>query len=64
MTDEFDDTDGRNLLRLLHKYVREFAPDIPQTISALAEDLAMSMDRTRVEDEQLYLDIVQTIGVT
>jgi hypothetical protein len=44
--------------------VREFAPDIPQTISALAEDLAMSMDRTRVEDEQLYLDIVQTIGVT
>jgi len=61
---EFDDTDSRMLLKLLHKYVLEFAPDIPQTISALAEDLAMSMDRTSDEDERLAQEITNTEGVT
>lgn len=60
---EFDDTDSRMLLMLLHKYVQKFAPDIPQTISGLAEDLTMSMDRTTDEDERLYLEITNTIGV-
>lgn len=58
---EFDDTDSRMLLKLLHKYVKEFAPDIPVTIPALAEDLAMSMDRTTAQDEQMYLDIQEVL---
>lgn len=62
--DIFTDDESRQLLRLLHKYVMAFAPDIPQTIAALAEDLAMSMDRTRESDEALYLEIVNAGGVT
>jgi len=48
---EFDENDTRELLRLLHKYQKSFAPDLPQTIPALAEDLAMSLDETSAIDD-------------
>lgn len=35
----FTDEDGVQLIKLLHKYVTLFSPDIPQTLSALTEDL-------------------------
>lgn len=53
----FDDNDARELLRLLHKYVENYTPDLPQTIPALAADLAMSMDRTTNEDDRMRVEI-------
>lgn len=53
MTDE----EIRQLLKLLHKYQEEYAPDLPQTIPALAEDLAQSLDRTSDEDDLLSIGI-------
>jgi len=55
--EEISDAECRMLLVLLHKYVVSLSPDIPQTIPALAEDLAMSQDRTSDEDERMYLEI-------
>jgi hypothetical protein len=40
MTDE----QALELLKLLYLYVRTYEPDIPQTISALAEDLAAAQE--------------------
>lgn len=57
MNEEFDDRDSLNLLRLLDKYQKCFAPDLPQTVSALAEDLAMSMEPTSDEADQLRQEI-------
>lgn len=42
----FTEQDSRQLLMLLHKFAVSYEPDLPQTISALAEDLAMSQDVT------------------
>ena len=42
--DEFSTKDAIELLRLLHKYVKTYTPDIPQTILALVEDIEMSVD--------------------
>lgn len=42
----FTDQESRQLLMLLHKYGENYTPDLPQTIPALAEDLAMSQDVT------------------
>ena len=42
----FTEQDSRQLLMLLHKYALTYIPDLPQTIPALAEDLAMSQDVT------------------
>lgn len=38
-------SDGQvyEMLQLLHMYVTEVTPDIPQTLSALADDLADSL---------------------
>lgn len=52
-----DDREVLELLRLLHKYIVAYSPDIPQTIPALAEDLAMSLDHTSVEADQMRADI-------
>jgi hypothetical protein len=46
MDEGFTDDDSRKLLNLLHAYVINYAPDIPQTIPALASDLAESLDET------------------
>lgn len=56
------DYEALQLLTLLHQYVTEYAPDIPQTISALAEDLAMSMDRTSDAADELRQQIEAAIG--
>lgn len=52
-----DDHESRELLRRLHKYVMYYAPDVPQTIPALAEDLAMSMNVTTDEDDRMRREI-------
>jgi len=39
-----DDLEAAELLHRLHRYVQEYKPDLPQTIPALADDLAMSFD--------------------
>lgn len=41
-----NDNEARELLRLLHMYVNESGIDLPQTVPAMAEDLAMSLDVT------------------
>jgi hypothetical protein len=53
MTDE----EARQLLTLLHKYIMEYVPDIPQTIPAMAADLAMSMNVTTDEDDRMRQEI-------
>lgn len=53
----FSDDEGRELLKLLHKYVENYAPDLPQTIPALAADLAMSMDKATNEDDRMRREI-------
>jgi hypothetical protein len=55
--DTFTDMDTRMLLKLLHQYTQEFAPDLPQTVPALAEDLAMSLDETSDEDDRRRREI-------
>jgi hypothetical protein len=47
-----EDHEALQLLQLLRRYVHEYTPDIPQTISALAEDLAQSMDAHYVNRAQ------------
>jgi hypothetical protein len=49
-----NDEDAIKLLRLLHKYVMNYKPDLPQTIPALAEDLAipLSMDSASLDEAQ------------
>jgi hypothetical protein len=42
---------------MLHKYVMAYTPDIPQTIPALAEDLAMGMDVTTDYVDRLRVEI-------
>lgn len=62
MTDE----QARELLAGLHQYVTEYAPDIPQTILALAEDLAISFSDSGY-DEQVsnwLMEIRSTEGVS
>ena len=44
--EEFTDNDGRKLLYLLYKYMKNYAPDLPIHVPALAADLAMSQDVT------------------
>jgi len=56
---DFTDSDSRQMLHLLHRYCEEFWPDIPVTIPALAEDLAMSLDETSDEDDRAYREIEQ-----
>lgn len=51
MSESFTDRDASVLLQLLHKYMEDFAPDLPVTIPALAEDLAMSQDVTTDRDD-------------
>jgi hypothetical protein len=53
----FSDEEARELLTLLHKYVENYTPDLPQTIPALAADLAMSMDTTTDEDDRMRQEI-------
>ena len=64
MEDYMSDREALDLLRLLYRYVY-FAGDQPSddiTISALAEDLAMSMDETSEEADQLRREI--EVGVS
>jgi len=56
------DREALDLLRLLHQYIVEFQPDIPVTIPALAEDLAMLMDVTSDEADQLRRDIEEILA--
>ncbi len=58
------DKEALQLLRLLQQYVTAYSPDIPQTISALADDLIGSMDGYSVEALQLCAEIIDTEGVT
>lgn len=57
MTDEFTDNDSRQLLRLLHKYVTNYEPDVPVKVEHLAEDLVQSLDVTSNEDDAMYQEI-------
>jgi hypothetical protein len=50
------------LLRLLHKYVSEYGDSADMTISEMAEDLAMSMDETTDEADQLRVEIVARLA--
>jgi hypothetical protein len=61
MTEEISDVECAELLRLLHKYVVSYAPDIPQTISAFAEDLAMSQDVTSNESDRYRREIEEAL---
>jgi hypothetical protein len=54
---DFTDHDAEQLLEMLHKYVMAYTPDIPQTIPALAEDLAMGMDVTTDYVDRLRVEI-------
>lgn len=54
---EFTDNDSRQLLTLLYRYQQEFLPDLPQTIPALAEDLAMSLDITSDQDDMMQREV-------
>jgi len=59
-----DDMEARFLLQLLHKYVKAYAPDIPQTILALAEDLVQSTSEPYDRgSEELLDEIRDTPGV-
>lgn len=51
---DFSDYDARELLRLLHKYVENYEPDIPIEVEHLASDLVQSLDETRDEDDEMY----------
>lgn len=57
-----DDNESRQLLTLLHKYVEAYTPDLPQTIPALAEDLAMGMNPTTNEDDRMRVEIEERYG--
>jgi len=59
MTDE----EALELLRLLHKYVQEYSPDIPQTIAGVAEDLARSDCSGLDEVQDLWQGIKNAPGV-
>lgn len=59
MPKEFNDVDSQILLHMLWRYQDVFAPDLPQTIPDLAEDLAMSLDVTRDIDDQRRVEICQ-----
>lgn len=61
--EEFTDNDAQRLLELLRKYAEAYAPDLPQTIPAMAEDLAMSMDVTSdlADRCRVYLEAVWTV---
>lgn len=50
------DKEALELLRLLHKYVTEYDPQV-MDLGSLAADLAMSMDETTDEADQLRRDI-------
>lgn len=50
------------LLRLLHKYVTEYNDCVDMPISEMAQDLAMSMDRTTVEADQLRREIENAVS--
>lgn len=58
-----DDREAKKLLAMLHKYVTEYAPDIPQTIQALAEDLRDSLGYDP-EAERMVDEIRYTEGVS
>jgi hypothetical protein len=58
------DEEAMLLLKLLHKYVKAYTPDIPQTISALAMDLAETMMPDSIESAlDLAMEITETPGV-
>lgn len=59
--EEFTDADAIAMLRLIRKYVANYAPDIPQTLDALVEDLAMSMDVTTDEADAIRQEIGATL---
>lgn len=59
---QLDDTQARELLRLLHVYVVENAADMhDMSISELAEDLAMSLDVTTDEDDMRRREIEEAL---
>lgn len=55
------DYEALELLRLLHKYVFEEVPDHDMQISELASDLAMSMDMTTDEADNLRKEIEEAL---
>lgn len=60
-----NDNEAMELLRLLEKYVKAYTPDIPQTISALAEDLAVGLNDDNFADAVLLWNRINTTeGVT
>ena len=59
---EWTDVDSRALLVLLYKYQQEFLPDLPQTIPALAEDLAQSLDTTYDKAGHMMREICAASG--
>ena len=65
MGEGLTDEQAMELLTLLHRYIKEYAPDIPQTIKQLALDLAETMGPTFFDDAmKMALDIQNMEGVT
>ena len=58
------DGEALELLKLLHKYVKAYTPDIPQTISALADDLADADSSGLPLVQELAKEIRNTEGVS
>jgi len=58
--DEFTDHDARSLLVFLHRYVTAY-PDVSDSISDLAGDLAMSLDTTTDEDDRMRREIFESM---
>lgn len=52
-----EDLEARELLYRLHKYVEEYKPDLPQTIPALANDLATGMELPKSVDSKMLREI-------
>ena len=62
MTEYMSDTECMELLRLLYKYVTEFGDCTDMKISEMAADLAMSMDETTNEADELRREIETFLG--
>jgi hypothetical protein len=59
-----DDREAFDLFILLHRYVKAYTPDIPQTLVALAEDLVGTVaDFNRDQAQELLYSFLATPGL-
>lgn len=55
------DTEARQLLALLHRYVSEYSSCTDMAISEVADDLVRSMDNPTARDEQFNAEIESAV---